>query len=229
MILFDVGIVVLPALLRPTWGQSLTEHDRPSRPRFHHLLLAIGLPLLAAGAFGFGLSSGDRSVPQPDEWATKLIDVPPVSAMPAVPAKVARLRPDAPVIGVTVGTWHRAYPIESMSQSRSHIVNDVLDDQAVTVAYCDRTHCARVFVDPDRASPLDLAVGGWFNEDGAKDMLVRVGPNRYRLKSGKPLDADGPPFPYEGVEVEIVTWHEWRTAHPDTDVFQSAAWPVVQN
>ena len=68
------------------------------------------------------------------------------------------------------------------------IVNDYFEGQAVSVAYCDRTNCAKLFVGQGRATPLDLAVGGWFNEDGATDMLVRVGPNRYRLKSGQALD-----------------------------------------
>ncbi len=207
----------------------MTENKQTARQLFFRFAPIIAIPLLVIGAFALGMRSDEPSSTGTDDWSTKLIDVPVVVASTAVPASEARLAPSASVIGVSVGNWHRAYPIRAMSQSRSHIINDLIDGQAVTVAYCDRTNCARAFVDSKQASPLDLAVGGWFNEDGTSDMLVRIGPNRYQLKSGTPLDGSMPPFPYEGIELEIVTWHEWRTAHPDTDVFLLPSDPAAHH
>jgi hypothetical protein len=59
-------------------------------------------------------------------------------------------------------------------------------------------------------------------------MLVRVGPHRYRLKSVMPLEAGSPTFPYESVEIELRTWREWRTAHPDTSVYLGGGREVAE-
>jgi Protein of unknown function (DUF3179) len=196
--------------------------ERQAGFRWWTVALVLGVGLLAAAAFRLGRDPDPGDPTANDRWATKQIRVPAVAVSHAVPASGARLRPNAKVIGVSIGDWHRAYPTDQLSKSRSHVINDFLDGRAFSVAYCDRTDCARLFTATGRTGPLDIAVGGWFNEDGVSDMLVRVGPNRYRLKSGVPLDPAAPSFPYESVEIVTTTWHEWRTAHPTTDVFVDA-------
>ena len=184
-----------------------------------------GLPLavvgLVGGAFILGLSSqfGHPDITRDDESPTMLLDVPAFQAPPAVPARSAALHPDAPVIGVSHLGHYRAYAIDAMSRSHSHVINDLLGGIPVTVAYCDRTRCARAFTAPARAEPLDVSVGGWLNDGGVRDMLIRVGAHRYLLKSASPLGGGSPPFPYDRIEVEMSTWQEWSAAHPDTDVY----------
>jgi Protein of unknown function (DUF3179) len=153
------------------------------------------------------------------KWATKSVDLPAIAVSEAVSASDSQLRPDAKVIGVSIDDWYRAYPTDALSRARTHVINDFVNGRAFSVAYCDRTDCARLFSASGRSGPLDIAVGGWFNEDGETDMLVRVGSNRYRMKSGIPFNPAASPFPYESVEIETTTWHEWFTAHPTTDVF----------
>ena len=187
-------------------------------PRFA-ILSVVGVGI---AAFVHGLCTDQTGPQAPDPWATKWVQVPPQSTSQTLAGNRARLTPDTRVIGVSIGNRHRAYPLKRLSQSRNHIVNDLLDGKAFAVAYCDRTECSRLFTSDQIAGPLDLAVGGWLNQDGATDMLVRIGPNRYRLKTGESIDPSAPPFPYQSFEMETTTWHEWFQAHPDTDVFIAA-------
>jgi Protein of unknown function (DUF3179) len=196
-----------------------TAADQPRR-RIHNYLLPAGGTLVIVAGLALGLYAS-RSAPPPteDKWPTTLIDVPVVVAPPFMPVRTVSISPNALVIGVSVGTKHRAYRIDGMSQSRSHAVNDLIGGNPVTVVYCDRTGCARGFTAEDRYEPLDIAVGGWLNADGVQDMLVRVGAHRYQLKTGQPMEGQSPEFPYEELDVRLTTWEEWRSAHPDTDVY----------
>lgn len=179
----------------------------------------VGLVAVAGAAFvgGWLASAGE---PSPgDEPELVLLDQPPVVATPARPARATRLRPDARVIGVTVGGRHRAYVLSALKSIRRHVVNDQLAGVPVTVSYCDRTDCAVAYTTAGgQAAPLDLSVGGWSEAGPEAGMLVTAGGHRYRQASGQPLQADAPPFPYQVVAVEKTTWAEWRAAHPDTDV-----------
>lgn len=196
--------------------------ERPTGFRWSKVVPGLAIVLVVGAIFWFSRQMDPGNPAANANWPTKYVDVPAITTARTVTADSASLAPAARVLGVSIGDWHRAYPLERLSKSRSHIVNDVLDGQAFSVAYCDRTDCARLFKKPGHSGPLDLAVGGWFNEDGSTDMLIRVGPNRYRLKSGDALDPAAPAFPYEAIEIETTTWHAWRTAHPTTDVFLEA-------
>lgn len=179
----------------------------------------VGIALLILGSIWFGLSNLPLGTPAAEPyWPTKLVEVPARTAGSPVSATAAELVPDATVIGVTFAGKHRAYPISAMSNSISHVMNDTIGGHPFAVVYCDRLRCARGFTAHDRKSSLDLAVGGWLNEGGVNDLLLRHGKHRYQLKTGKAVESDAPPFPFEGVEVELTTWGEWRAAHPDTDV-----------
>jgi hypothetical protein len=179
----------------------------------------VGVALLVLGSVWFGLSNLMHNPPAAEpHWPTKLVEVPARSAGASVSAKAAQLLPDAAVVGVSFAGKHRAYPVAVMSDSISHVMNDRIAGQPFAVVYCDRLRCARGFTSADRKASLDLAVGGWLNEGGVNDLLVRHGKHRYQLKTGKAVEANAPPFPFEAVEVELTTWGEWRAAHPDTDV-----------
>lgn len=194
----------------------------PSRwNRWGRVAVPVGLAVLIGGSIWFGVASmsGVTSDP-PDDWATKMIEVPPLVAAKPVPAATAGLSPSESVIGVSIGGKHRAYPISAMSRSASHVVNDRVGDHPLTVVYCDRTKCVRGFTAKGQQSPLDLAVGGWLNEGGVQDMLLRHGKHRYQLKSEQAVDPAAPPFPFQSVQAELTTWGKWREAHPDAELVQ---------
>ena len=197
--------------------ETATTDSRPRRTLLRRLGYA-GLFAIGVGAFagGWATSAGDPVAP--DDPDLVLIDPPVVEAATARPARMARVRPDARVIGVTVGGRHRAYVVAALSAVRRHVVNDLIGGVPLTVAYCDRTDCATAYTAADRANRLDLAVGGWAETDADAGMLVRAGQYRYRQTSGRSIDPDAPAFPFAGVVVEKTTWAEWRAAHPDTDV-----------
>jgi hypothetical protein len=97
----------------------------------------------------------------------------------------------------------------------SHVINDVLGGVPVSVTYCDRYHCTRVFTGDTAGDPLDLSVSG-VKQGG---LILRAGGHSYLQDSGAPLSPDDPAFPYLAHDAVVQTWGEWRRAHPDTDVY----------
>jgi hypothetical protein len=132
----------------------------------------------------------------------------------------ASLRPpdNAPVIGVSAGGRHRAYLVSALLRPETHVYNDLLGDDAVTVTFCDVDQCVRVFRVPGRGRPLDVDQGGPDASRPGK-MLLRVGPARYWQDTGERLEGGDDRFPYAEATFVRTTWKEWRDAHPDTDVF----------
>jgi hypothetical protein len=204
---------------------DMSENPTAGSPRRYRWVRRVGLPagvvFLVAAAGWLGMKSVSSGRHTPSDWDTKLIDVPPCVASKPVPAASAGLTPDAVVIGVSFAGVHRAYPVAVMSDSISHVINDRIAGRPLTVAYCDRTSCVRAFTARDGQPAINLAVGGWLNEGGVSDMLLRNGPHRYRLKTGEGLNPDAPPFPFEGVQAELTSWREWRAAHPDTELVRT--------
>jgi hypothetical protein len=177
--------------------------------------------LLLAGA---GVTTFVRFRPAdeaPDPAGTDIVleDLPGIRQPPALPAGAAHLRDNTEVIGVAAAGRHRAYVIDALVRREQHVVNDQLGGAPVTVTYCDRTDCARVFTDARGGGPLDVASGGWVGRYEEGCMLLRVGSDRYRQDTGLPLAKDAPPFPLARAEFVRTTWKEWREAHPDTDVY----------
>lgn len=183
--------------------------------------IPLGLVAVIGVAFWMGLASfsGVQTTSE-NEWATKVLDVPPVEAGKPIPAKTASLPYDAAVLAVSVGGKHRAYPVASMSTSINHVVNDRINNRPIAVVYCDRTQCVRAFAASEGQPQLGLAVGGWLNDGETKDMLVRNGTHRYQLKTGQATDPNAPPFPFESVNADLTTWGKWRDAHPDGELVQ---------
>jgi hypothetical protein len=124
------------------------------------------------------------------------------------------------VIGVTAGNRHRAYAIAALWNIDDHVVNDVVGGVPVTVAYCNRTECTKVFTSPSGNQPLEVAVGGFVGTPGSSldgAMLLRLGSSYYLQDTGEQLSGWSS-FPYPEAEFERTTWGKWRKAHPDTDV-----------
>lgn len=121
-----------------------------------------------------------------------------------IPAEKATLADDARVIGVSAGGVDHAFSVETMSRMNSHVVNDLLGTQPISVTYCDRTDCARVLTREEGTEPIPLDLGGWMQGSMAL---------RYRQKFYPQLDES---LPLQNHDFELTTWKAWRDAHPET-------------
>ncbi len=139
---------------------------------------------------------------------------------PTLTAAEATLADDEPVIGIEVGGKSRAYRLRAMRGFTDHVVNDVVDGVAVTVTYCDIADCVRAFGGGDHQTPLDIAQGGLMDQR----MVLRIGHAGYLQETGELIETDkdhpAVPFPYAEFPSTRTTWGEWKTQHPDTDVYE---------
>ena len=111
-----------------------------------------------------------------------------------------------PVIGVLINGQPRAYMDEGMAEADQHIVHDLIGDQKLTIVYCDKSNCVRVF-DSNDIDPDSILMSGMKRNQ----LLLTVGESDY------PLDDESIPIPdYDSVRT---TWGEWKTEHPDTDIY----------
>jgi hypothetical protein len=177
----------------------------------------------AAGAAWVGVVGGvgwlatrspDAGSP-PTGPAVYWYDLPEVLDPPNRPAAEAGLPDDTPVLGVSAGGRFRAYPLAALNVIRNHVVNDRLGGQAITVTFCGRTGCSRVFTAPSR-----LSMAGWAAPTSrlGGGMLLRDGPKVYRQDTGQPIDGSLDRLALPEVPAVRTTWGAWRAEHPDTDV-----------
>jgi Protein of unknown function (DUF3179) len=172
----------------------------------------------------------------------------PVVRPRAIAASDAGLRPDEPVLGVVVDGRARAYRLGAMESRSGHLINDVVGDVPVSVAYCDLTRCARAYTGPPGSGPLHLGVAGLL--DG--EMVLRADGIAYFQGSGlrvdpERLEASRDPvavayaraarqssqrwatlglstgsgaqgIPHAAVTPILTTWKAWVDQHPDSDV-----------
>jgi hypothetical protein len=95
-----------------------------------------------------------------------------------------------------------------------HVVNDCIDGVPVTVTYCDRTDCARVFTGEGNEA-LDVWTAGYM--DG---LMLRYNGRFFLQNTGRPVAADGPaPEVLPSLPHTRSTWKQWHSAHPDTDIY----------
>ncbi len=127
-----------------------------------------------------------------------------------VPADEANLPDDAEVIGVRGDGWSRAYAVSALSRVQSHVVNDLIGDTPLTIAFCDRTKNVRCLSSELQGQPLAVRLGGW--KDG--QMLLMLDHRFYAH-----LSED---LPCTDVLFEQTTWKAWREAQPETDVYVEA-------
>jgi hypothetical protein len=101
----------------------------------------------------------------------------------------------------------------------SHVINDVVANVPVTVTYCDKTDCARVFTDESRGQPLEIDLGGF-----DRGMLLRFDGDFYRQQEGVTIrpNADDR-FPFPTLPFERMTWLVWKKRHPNSRVFKGVA------
>lgn len=136
---------------------------------------------------------------------------------PVISADAVAIPDEEPIIGVSAGGHHRAYRIAAMSKIAGHVINDLFGDVPVTITYCDRTDCSRVFVAEKTGQPLDVGLGGY--RDG---LLLKYEGFFFRQEDADTLCSDQAPesqrLPFKVYQHTRTTWKEWRTLHPDTEV-----------
>jgi hypothetical protein len=135
----------------------------------------------------------------------------------AFSAETSKIPDNDEVIGVVINDKPRAYWLKALKYPPWHIVNDVVVGVPVSVTYCDRTDCTRVYTNGQSSAPLDINLGGLYG----REMVVKVAGSLYLHQSGKPfeLGIGTPSLPYTNHPWKRTTWKEWRERHPETDVF----------
>src|SRR5262249_62420187 len=93
------------------------------------------LPLGIRAPVGRWCSASRKKDPQ----VLAVVLTPVVQLPMTVPADAASVPDDAVVIGVEAGGRHRAYLLEALYPSASHVINDLVGGKPITVAYCDMT------------------------------------------------------------------------------------------
>jgi len=201
----------------------MTEFGLPRRGRLRTILAAVLALQAAVIVVVFAAEHAARradqakatSHPSPDDfWYENRAKA--TLRPPTLEAKDARLRPDELVIGVQVGEQARAYRLAAFDYPSGHLVNDLIGRVPVSVAYCNLTHCVRVYTDPRRSAPLDAKVAGLFNGH----MVMNLGGVLYFQDSGLPVEPaeNPPPIPYNVLTPTVTTWKEWTRLHPETDI-----------
>jgi Protein of unknown function (DUF3179) len=144
------------------------------------------------------------------------VEGPGISRPPTRRAADAKLADDEEVIGIVVDGKARAYRVRAFDQLERHIVNDLIGDRPVTVAYCNVSDCARAYAGERGDRLLDVSQGGL----QGVEMILKVSETYYWHRTAEPVETGGgPPFPYATYPLARRTWGDWRREHPDTDLY----------
>ena len=203
---------------------SEPEHARQDGERSSHSLrrvVRLAIPtllwgLVAAGIL-YALFWAERSPADLEE-----LDLAGVSEPHAVPATQSVLPEQDEVIGVTVNGKHRAYSVSTLSDITRHVVNDRVGETPIAVTYCDRSNCAKVFRGEANGQSLNVGIGGYLGTRAAGSLLLKLAGTRYRQDTGKAVGS-AESLPLRESEITRTTWRQWRTEHPDSDVYDGSA------
>jgi hypothetical protein len=147
-----------------------------------------------------------RKTPKIGEMIT---DVPGNSDPTLVNANDADLADDDLVIGVVAFGEAKAYLREALDgRPANHVVHDRFGATQVTVTYCGRTGCTRVFSATGEKNLHDLHCGGWMAQ---QEMALLVGAKRFPQSSQE--------IPFDDVPFIVTTWGEWRMEYPESAVY----------
>lgn len=139
----------------------------------------------------------------PGLWKPKLLKV-----------DEALVADDDEVIGITVDGTFRAYQVKAFISNGGRVLNDVVNNRAISVTYCDIWDLARVFTLDNGGEEIRLGLAGWRNHQ----MDLNYEDLQYGQKTSKDIPLDDYPH-------ERMTWLEWKSAHPDTLIYLGDAVP----
>ena len=133
-----------------------------------------------------------------------------------IPAAEAELLDDDDlVMGLALGGVVRAYPTRILNYHE--IVNDVVGDRPVAVTWCPLCGSGLAFERVLDGRPVEFGVSGLLHNS---DLIMY---DRDSESLWQQITATAFAGPRRGqsltpVPVSLVTWGEWRAAHPDTEV-----------
>lgn len=145
---------------------------------------------------------------------------PPRDGIPAIDqpsfdlaAKHDDLKPDSRVLGVVVNGQARAYPVAILNWHE--IVNDQIDDQAVTLTYCPLCGTGMAFIAPVSENTKGFGVSGLlYNSD-----VLLYDRSTESLWSQILMTAVSGPRQGETLKplaVEHTDWQDWQNRYPDS-------------
>ncbi len=187
-------------------------------------LLTFGAVTYSGCEFSDPAMKISTSAPEtPAKVDEKLADVMGIRNPVTCPADRVDLPDDAVVMGVVVRDKARAYLLDALSIPvgtvvtqgvddegmrllARHVVNDRLNGIPISVTFCDDLSCKQVFT-ANQKEALELRVGG---ARGDKMLL------RYRDAT---FEQDAEATPLDRYPFVKATWFEWRTKHPQTDIY----------
>jgi hypothetical protein len=123
-----------------------------------------------------------------------------------------------PVIGVTLGTQSRAYPIRQLNVHE--VINDTLNGQPIAITWSPLTGSAAVFRRPDNT---ELGVSGLLYNSNTLLFDRHPDPKQESLWSQISFKAIAGPAVGHSLQLlpfQLTTWRDWSTAHPNTNVFR---------
>ena len=185
-------------------------------------LIGIGIvayPYIAAYTDPRGPTVSQFPV-SPQEWGTPMM-IPGLNRPEVVSADAAQLPDEEPVIGVVCDGGPRAYCLKALLAINCHVVNDVVGGTPVSITYCDKNDCVQAFTGGKRDRPLEIGLAGW------QGRMMLNGPNGFFWQhNGQMVGPDFADFmPHELMPFSRVSWQQWRSAHPDTQVYVGADRP----
>ncbi|MGH2650726.1 MAG: DUF3179 domain-containing protein [Actinomycetota bacterium] len=122
------------------------------------------------------------------------------------------LAPDEPVVALDLGGSHRAYPVQILTYHE--IVNDVVSGRPVALTFCPLCNSAVGFSRRVGGGTLTFAVSGQLNY-GNLLMFDRETTTLWRQLSGEAIAGSLRGRRLRLVPVQMVSFFDWRTAHPD--------------
>lgn len=130
-------------------------------------------------------------------------------------AEARWVRPDTPVIGVSLGGSARAYPVHLMEWHQ--VVNDRFGEQAVVVTYDPITDLAGAWKAPADAGPDGFGVSGLLDRDGFL-LYDRRTESLWSSATGRAISGPRAGDRLEAIPVRVETMVRWVGRHPGTRV-----------
>jgi hypothetical protein len=125
---------------------------------------------------------------------------------------VSWLTDDEPVIALSIGDEHRAYPVQVMVWHE--IVNDTVEGRPVSVTYCPLCNSALAF---DRRLGDRLLTFGTSGKLYLSDLVMydRQTESLWSQIEGRAIAGVLTGERLERIPVQTLSWAQWRDAHPD--------------
>ena len=134
-------------------------------------------------------------------------------------ASANHMRDDDYVVGLTYKGHARAYPL--WVTDNYHMINDCLADDPILFATCERCQSGSAFLAIVDGQPAKFSALGMYNCSLTMVNRKRVKRERHSLwlhYEGIAIDGPLKDSVLEQLPTFHMTWQDWKTLHPDTDV-----------